>query len=98
MRTWAWSASCSMDVSAAPRICRSRSRPWVARVRNVFRSGPLMMRARSAEEPVRQLVDEVRLRLARLPGAIRLEVYQEFIAVGAKGICARLVPPALGRD
>ena len=37
-------------------------------------------------QPLGQLGDEIRLPLAGLPGAIRVEIDQEFIPVGSKGI------------
>jgi len=52
IRSCGWSASCSIELSAAPRICCTSRNISVARRRSSPRSGPLMMIARSAEEPV----------------------------------------------
>ncbi len=52
IRSCAWSASCSIEVSAAPGTRRRTSSVCLARARSSPRSGPLMMTARSAEDPV----------------------------------------------
>src|SRR5215813_9306752 len=101
MRSCAWSDSCSVEVSAAPLICASKVRVCWASERSSFRSGPLMITARSADEPVTisvavSMMGWVKLKLA--PGIVGVQVHEELIAVGPEGIRAGIVAASLRGD